>query len=172
MSGAFIRCLDEADGEAFRALRLRALREHPDAFGSSYEETVSQPPDELARRMRPDPARPYNFVLGAFDPALAGMIGFYRESSLKMRHKGGIWGMYVAREAQGRGFGRALLERAIAEARAQEGLVQIALAVTSANEAARRLYLSCGFAVYGTEPRALKLGDRYLDEDLMVLRLR
>jgi RimJ/RimL family protein N-acetyltransferase len=166
-----IRRLAEDDAEAFRTLRLRALRESPEAFGSSYEETVGQSTASMAQRMRPDPAAPHNFVLGAFDPGLIGMIGFYREPRAKTRHKGAIWGMFVACEARGRGIGRALLETVIVEARQIPGLEQIVLLVVAGNQAASGLYLSCGFAVYGVEPRALRVGDQYYDEELMVLRL-
>jgi hypothetical protein len=31
--------------------------------------------------------------------------------------------------------------------------------------------LSLGFAIYGREMRAMKIGDEYFDEDLMVLTL-
>jgi len=167
-----IRRLTERDAEAFRALRLRALREDPEAFGASYEETAAQPLSAMAARLRPD-ATSHNVVLGAFDDhdsaVLIGMVGFRREQPAKSRHKGAIWGMYVPNEARGRGIGRALLERAIAEARTQAGLEQITLAVVSTNAAARQLYLSLGFVVYGVESRALKVDGRYLDEDLMVL---
>jgi hypothetical protein len=37
---------------------------------------------------------------------------------------------------------------------------------------ARQLYETVGFVVYGREPRALKVGDQYYDEDFMVLDLR
>ena len=46
--------------------------------------------------------------------------------------------------------------------------MQIHLSVVSENAAARQLYLSAGFRVYGLDPRALKVENRYLDEDLMV----
>ncbi|MGH2388103.1 MAG: GNAT family N-acetyltransferase [Chloroflexota bacterium] len=166
-----IRRLDEDDGAAFRTLRLRALRESPEAFGSSYEEMAAQPPETLVSWLRTDPDAPHNFFLGAFDPGMIGMVGFARESRLKTRHKGSIRSMYVALEARGSGVGRALLERAIAEACRQPGLEQIALLVVSTNPAARRLYAACGFTVYGVEPCALKVGDQYFDEDLMILRL-
>jgi RimJ/RimL family protein N-acetyltransferase len=41
----------------------------------------------------------------------------------------------------------------------------------SDNRQAIRLYESEGFVSYGLEGRALKLGDRYLDEYMMVLFL-
>ncbi|WP_154665975.1 GNAT family N-acetyltransferase [Paenibacillus pinihumi] len=47
----------------------------------------------------------------------------------------------------------------------------IYLTVISNNTAAKRLYDSGGFTVYGTERNALKYGDRYWDEELMVLQL-
>lgn len=166
-----IRRLGEDDAEVFRELRLRALRESPEAFGSSYEETVAQPLASMAQRLRADPATPHDFVLGAFAPALVGMVGFRRDPRRKTCHKGSIWGMYVARAMQGSGVGRALLERVIEEARKQPELEQITLYVVSSNLAARHLYASCGFTVYGVEPRALKLDGRYLDEDLMILHL-
>jgi ribosomal protein S18 acetylase RimI-like enzyme len=159
------------DVVAYRALRLRALQTSPEAFGSSYEDTVAEPVESMARRLAPGPEAPHTFFLGAFDPDLIGTVGFVRETRLKMRHKGAIIGMYVAEVARGRGVGRALLEHAIAEARQQPGLEQILLMVVSSNETALRLYAACGFTRYGVEPRALKLGERYFDEDLMILRL-
>ncbi len=79
--------------------------------------------------------------------------------------------MYVAPEARGQGIARALVSELIARARALPGLEQINLAVVTTNAAARNLYLALGFEVFGVERRALKLGDTYLDEELMVLML-
>jgi ribosomal protein S18 acetylase RimI-like enzyme len=166
-----IRRLDGTDAAAFRALRLHGLQESPASFGSSYEEALAQPLERMAERLRHAPERPHDFVLGAFDRDLIGLVGFARETRAKTRHKGSIWGMYVAEQARGRGIGRALLQGLLGEARTQPGLEAITLLVVSTNEAAKRIYRSFGFAIYGTEPLALKLGDRYYDEDLMVLRL-
>jgi len=64
-----------------------------------------------------------------------------------------------------------LMQTAIERARAQPGLLQIHLAVVSENERAIALYRALGFESYGREPRALHVNGRYLDEELMVLRL-
>lgn len=48
---------------------------------------------------------------------------------------------------------------------------QLNLSVMSDNLAAKRLYASVGFELYGVERRALKHGGRYFDEDLLALRL-
>lgn len=167
-----IRLLDENDAEAYRALRLRALRENPEAFGASYEETADRPLAEVAERLRPAGDPPERFTLGAYvDGALAGNVTFVREQGAKVRHKGFIVGMFVAPEQRGRGLGAALMEAAIARARALPGLERINLAVVTTNVAARALYKRLRFESYGLERHALKQDGRYHDEDLMVLRL-
>ena len=163
--------MTEADAEAWWTLRLRMLREEPGAFGSSYEDAIGRTPDEVATRHRQTVTDPDAFVLGAWGATLVGAVGFRRDSGLKMRHKGMIWGMYVAPEARGLGLGRRLLDAAVERARGMVGVEQVYLAATVGNSAARALYRSSGFVVYGVEPRALKLGDAYLDEELMTLAL-
>ncbi len=64
------------------------------------------------------------------------------------------------------------MAEALARATPLPGLEQVHLAVVATNAAAVTLYRSLGFTVYGRDPRALKLGDRYVDEELMVRRVR
>lgn len=165
-----IRPLDERDAARFRTVRLRALREEPEAFGSSYAEQVDRPLAYFEERLRPTAER---VTLGAFDgDILVGTVTFTRETGAKDQHKGVITTMYVTPEARGRGLGRALLLAAIEQARATPGVEQVHLGVVSRMAAARALYASLGFIAYGMEPHALKLGDGdYLDEELMVLWL-
>ncbi len=66
------------------------------------------------------------------------------EASLFEREGRATLGMFLAKAWRGRGLGRALLERAIAEAR-RAGIPAIELEVFPHNEAARRLYESAGF---------------------------
>jgi ribosomal protein S18 acetylase RimI-like enzyme len=168
-----IRILTEADAGTYWALRLRALREDPKAFASAYEEAVTRPLGSVVQRFREEPPSPDNFIMGAFeDNHLIGTIGFWREQGSKNRHKGVIWGVYVAPEVRGRGIARALLQQVIAYAQTSPGLEQILLAVATTQVAARCLYRSLGFEVYGVQPRALKLGEQYVDEELMMIDLR
>jgi len=89
------------------------------------------------------------------------MVGLFRQQGLKVRH---IWGMYVTPEGRGHGAARALMLAAIARASTMPDLEQLTLTVVTTNETARNLYLSLQFKVYGVEPDALKLGDRFFDE--------
>jgi ribosomal protein S18 acetylase RimI-like enzyme len=165
-----IRPLTEADVKLFRELRLRALREEPAAFTASAEEFEQQSPEAVAQRLINTPE---NFVLGAFvDGKLTGLVGFHRETSTKLHHVGVIWGMYVALEARNQGIGRTLIREVIQRARSLSGLDHILLSVAESQTTARTLYESSGFVVYGREPRAVKIRDQYLDEELMTLDLR
>ncbi len=172
MTGICIRELTGDDASEFRSLRLRALGEHPDAFGSSYEMERDVPIEATAKRLSANAESEDSFTLGAYrGDELVGMVGLSHQAREKTRHKGNIWGMYVPCEEQGKGTGRALLSRAIELARSMPGLEQLHLAVVSRNRRARDLYDSLGFETYGVEPRALCVGGEYLDEEHMVLLL-
>jgi ribosomal protein S18 acetylase RimI-like enzyme len=165
-----IRLLTADDLDALWSIRLRSLQDNPEAFGSTYDETQQRGKESYRQRLR----QPHTetFFLGAFDEeSLVGIVGFYRESGTKGQHKGYIISMYVAPEQRGRGVGKALVAEAIAQARTIPGLDQLLLAVVTTNTAARQLYRSLGFEVYGLVPHALKYGDQYWDEELMILRL-
>ena len=168
-----IRELTEADAAVYWPVRLRALREEPESFGSAYDEAKDRPLALVAARLREMTSQD-DFLLGAFmdDGQLVGIVAFGRESGRKNRHIGSVYQMYVAPEGRGAGAGRALMQGLIARARALDGLEQLTLAVVVSNTVARALYVSLGFAVYGLQRQALKLDDgRYLDEELMALWL-
>jgi ribosomal protein S18 acetylase RimI-like enzyme len=167
-----IRPLGPADAPAFRVRRVRALGNHPEAFGRTPEEVDSI--EMLAERFRADADSDVEFVLGAFDrDTLVGIAGCRRERLVKHRHKATIWGVYVAPERRGTGLGRLLFVAVVARARTWPGLESLWLDVTTTNAGARALYASCGFRTIAIRPRTLKVGERYYyyDEELMLLDL-
>ena len=99
------------------------------------------------------------------------MAGFYRETRVKRRHKGTVWGVYVAPEHRGQGVARRLLTALIESARTLPDLKWIVLSVTVERHPAQRLYRSLGFEAWGVEPHALRVGDDYFDEQHMALRI-
>jgi RimJ/RimL family protein N-acetyltransferase len=166
-----VRVLRPEDAAELRALRLRALREAPDAFISTIEEAEELTEAWFAERL----AEPLDreAVFGAFEPggAMIGLTGIYRETRIRIRHRLALRSMFVAPEARGQRHARNLLEAAIDHARRMPGVEQIHLSVITDNPRARALYLRAGFVVTGTLPHAMKTDARYLDEELLVLFL-
>ena len=162
-----VRKLTEEDGEALWVLRLRALTDNPEAFATTYEETLVSGRERLLEGLRQEES----FYVGAFEHGLIGMVYFRREEGLKNRHKGRILSMYVQPESRGQGLGKVLLQEVTAQVKQLVGVEQLHLTVVTTNVAARSLYHSMGFEVYGTIQRALKMDEQYWDEVQMVLHL-
>ena len=163
-----IRFLTPDDAAEWLRLRIEALKVAPEAFGASLEEYQSLSLDEVKRRLWSDGDA---FVVGALqDNLLIGMAGFYREKGLKSRHKGRVWGVYVTPEARGGGIGRKMMQALLTRGSAIDGVEQVLLSVAATQESAIRLYRSLGFESFGREPRALRIGDRYIDEEYVILR--
>jgi ribosomal protein S18 acetylase RimI-like enzyme len=169
-AACLIRALGPADAAAYRELRIRALREHPDAFGRTPDEVSTV--DVIAEQFRQDVDSEEEVMVGAFDgERLIGVAGCHRERPVKQRHIAFLWGIYVVPDQRRSGLGRHLVVEAITRARAWTGLECLWLDVTTVNTSARALYASLGFRGVGIKPRAIKVGGAYYDEELMVLDL-
>ncbi|KGA95864.1 GNAT family acetyltransferase [Alkalihalobacillus alcalophilus ATCC 27647 = CGMCC 1.3604] len=162
-----IRILNEMDAQLYQELRLKALLINPEEFGSTYEREKEFKIELIEKRLKPTEDK---FVLGAFDKnLLVSIVSFVRESNFKTVHKGNVFGMFVLPEKRGQGIGKAILLELIKVAKNVTGLEQINLTVVSENRAAKSLYKTIGFEVYGVERNALKFKEQYFDEELMVL---
>lgn len=90
----------------------------------------------------------------------------------KARHKATLFGMMVPEAARGRGIGRALVEAALALARARGGVLLVNLTVTEGNAAAQALYERCGFVAFGVEPLAVAVDATFVAKTHMWRDLR
>lgn len=173
MTLVVIRQLLPADAPAYQALRLNALREHPQAFTSSFEEERGKPPIWAQQRLQLDPARPHDFFIGAFAPeGLRGMVGLQGRYRVKERHNATVVGMYVHPQHAGRGVGFSLMTELIGHAARLPGLEQLDLTVTVGQVGAQGLYARCGFVLIGVSRRAILVQGQYYDKAHMALQLR
>jgi GNAT superfamily N-acetyltransferase len=137
-----------ANAMVFKLVRLRALREDPTAFGSTYsEESRLTDPEwiDLAARRTAEGSMVW---LAFADDGPCGIVGVFLEHATRAR----LVSMWVAKDARGQGIGTALVEAAIAWAREAHARAMV-LTVTSNNGTAMRFYEGLGFARTGrTEP--------------------
>jgi ribosomal protein S18 acetylase RimI-like enzyme len=162
--------LGAADAGEWWRLRLEALQGDPEAFSASAEDHQSLSLKDVESRLGAGTTG--SFVVGAFEESrLVGMAGFVREKGLKTRHKGRIWGVYVAPGKRGRGVGRKMIQMLPERGGSIDGVEQVLISVAATQTSAAGLYGSLGFERFGCEPRALKVAGRFIDEEYMVLHL-
>jgi hypothetical protein len=92
-----VRRLETHDAASYRELRLEGLKNHPEAFASSWEYEAGKPVSWWADRLAT------NALFGGWldGPTPVGVAGFHRQDAAKLRHKGVLWGMYVGRRREG-----------------------------------------------------------------------
>ena len=137
-----VRRLGVEDAVPFTSVRREALEADPLAFSASIDDDVGLDPEFVQRSLANESEQA---VFGYFeDGRLCGIVGLVRASKLKQRHAATVWGMYVSAGTRRRGAGRALLDAAVAQARAW-GVDQVQLSVTDAAPQAKRMYEAAGF---------------------------
>ncbi len=130
-----------ADWQAWRDIRLQALRDAPDAFGSTYAEQNRRGENDWRQRV----AGGGLFLawipeVSAAEPA--GMAGGYQAAPATVE----LISMFVRPRARGRRVGEALIDAVTGWARERDA-TSVHLWVTETNKHARRLYERCGFSV-------------------------
>jgi predicted GNAT family acetyltransferase len=131
-----LRRITPDDWELLRDIRLRALADSPDAFGSTLEREASGDESEWRRRA----SGPLLVVMEG-DRAMSMAGTFTDEVGVH------VWGMWTDPAHRGKGYGRAILDGLLGEARAAGLLVQ--LHVNIANPVARTVYERYGFVGTG-----------------------
>ena len=142
-----VRPIQAHEWAMYRDLRLRALQEAPDAFGSSFAAEAMRSDPAWAQRILAATTSGKDCPLFAFDgEQVCGLI--WCKLSADNPSRADLYQMWVAPEARGQGAGHALLEAALNWAR-MNGCRQVHLGVTAADSPALRLYQGHGFRAIG-----------------------
>lgn len=150
-----IRRLREDEWEAWRELRLRALADDPDAFGSTLERELAYSDALWRERTRLSAVSDRQAMFVAEEGArLGGCAGaFLGEDGTPS-----VVSMWVEAAARGRGVGRALLG-AVEEWARRLGKRRLVLHIVDSNGRAEAMYARAGFRRTGrTRPLARACG--------------
>ncbi len=136
-----VQRMDADDWQRVSAIRLEALRDAPDSFARTFDDEQALAPEDWRARLR----RAATFLANE-DGLDVGMVtgAAYRGQP----GAAGLFGMWLAPRARGRGIADRLVDQVIGWARSG-GFERLLLEVGDDNTAAIRLYERKGFAATG-----------------------
>ncbi len=139
MSEIHVRVLEEDDWATYRDVRLRALRESPEAFVASaaeeeeFDDQVWQDRMERSRR-----------ILAVDGEDVVGVVSLGAEHRTSVAGAGELFGLWVDPPRRGSGVARRLMEKAAKVGR-EDGLKQLVYWVGTDNGRAVAFASSFGF---------------------------
>ncbi len=145
----------------YREMRLRALREAPDAFGTTLASALARDDAEWSG-MVVRSATSDDFALFVLDRGDGRLAGSAAAMANPQHQDMGVIQMWLDADLRGQGWADALLAAAEGHARGL-GRTACALWVVETNEPARRFYERCGYTFTGIT----EMNERGLKECLM-----
>lgn len=160
----FFKPLTAEDAEQYRALRLEALTNNPEAYASDLNTEQNRTMDQIRKHL----SDPDVLTVGGFDEErLIAIASLHRETLPKMAHRATLTSVYVSPEYRGQRISRKIIEFMIGDVK-KNGVTKLYLFVVTNNEPAIRAYKKFGFKIYGEDHDAMKEDSGFVDEYLMV----
>ncbi|HEU5318454.1 MAG TPA: N-acetyltransferase [Chloroflexota bacterium] len=168
--------LSPNEWEGYRALRLRALQEEPQAFGETYANAAALPEARWRRRLVDAQSEEgWRLFFARLDGQLVGMIGSFPfqpkdqpPADPSTVRETWIISVFVASEARERGIGARLMEAMLADLSSSGRFDRVQLMVNVLQTAAIALYRRFGFEVTGEVDAVL--GDGQTHSELVMWR--
>jgi len=172
-----IRRIRPEDAQAWRDVRLRALQDTPEAFGSTYVETLARPPDHWTDRAAASATGNESAIfLADGGDQLLGLVGGYCPTGENEPPE--LISMWVDPAARGTRLAERHVNQVVDWA-SLAGATRLNLWVTETNARAHRFYERCGFVDTGTRqplPSNPSLAEiqmsRPLEDRIAVRRIR
>jgi len=137
--GVTIRRAETDDWQVCRDIRLRALREEPQAYEAAFEDEQQLSDQQWRDRL----ARAATYLAVDHERVVGAAVGLLQDNGDML-----IVAMYVAPEARGRGIAARLIDE-IATVGIARGSRRLVLDVADGNVTAERSYLRYGFVPIG-----------------------
>ena len=163
-----IRLLPSARWREYRELRLRALREHPEAFGEPLARAEGHPDSFWQDRLEDAEAGRSWLLFAELGGRLVGMAGAFRPEPDDEPVMTMVVSVFVVGDVRGDGVATALLDRLLSDL-ADARMERAILHVTASRDDAVRLYSRLGFVEIGRESGMTGDGQRH--EMLVMERL-
>jgi RimJ/RimL family protein N-acetyltransferase len=142
------RLLMSNDWQNFRAIRLKALQEHPDVYLGSYQAEAREPDSYWHETLDGNG----KCILGLFDNNdLIGIGAVFTWRGDPMRQSGVMAMDYIEPRYRGRGFSRLLYQGRIEWALTQKQFTKLIISHREGNETSRRANQAFGFECQGKE---------------------
>jgi len=162
MSQVSAHVLEASEWQLYRDLRLRALEDSPDAFGTTLADALSRPVEDWSTRLS-NLSRHENLpLIGEVDRQPAGLTwGMIHPPDRSIAH---LYQMWVDPKFRGLGLGRRLIDSVLEWAK-NEGVAAVRLGVTCGDTPALRLYAAVGFQPIGAA-EAIRPGSDLLGQNM------
>lgn len=160
--------LKKTEWKAYRDMWLKALKEAPEAFASTFEDQEKISDEEWRERLNAVISEQDGIVIFAIvNEKPIGMIGCYFEDNPKFSHIATIWGAYVEPDYRKIGVATLLANELIKRLQDIERIIKIkTYSITNAHLAVN-VYKNFGFEIVGISKKELKIKDRYFDVYIM-----
>ena len=137
-----LKKLSESDWKLFREIRLRALKEDPQAFGSNYKKENKYTEELWRNRLSGESCA----VFGVFDgKKLIGMTGVKVDQNDDLERKGYFWGSWLEPSYRKKGISKLMYAERLKWAKDHPTLNVIRASYWVSNKASEKAMIGSGF---------------------------
>ena len=167
MENIEIVVLQPSQWQEYRDLRLKALKEEPQAYVAKYEENVILPDDFWIKRLEEASAEQTQWLLFAKQGNnLVGIVGgFIKEEKNTVL----IISLYVTKEMRGQGVAKKLMSQLITKIKLNKLINKLEVGVNPEQTGALHLYRSLGFKIVKQGKEILGDGKEHESYDMELL---